>query len=133
MAKYSAGQLEYVGDLLDGRDFVSSQGLYYESKAMDNLFQKRVKYTRPIILKNFHGVRKEDIEQTFDYMLLWDTEQYSMGICSWEAAIKNMKIEDADIKTRIDHEDIDFIVRNVSPISKPSILKEINTVIERII
>ena len=41
IAEYSGGQLEYVGDVEDGRDFYGIiDNLYYESKGMDGLFLK---------------------------------------------------------------------------------------------
>ena len=56
IAKYSGGQLQYVGDKETGRDFYGIiDGLYYESKGMDGLFQKTVPYTKEITLKNFQG------------------------------------------------------------------------------
>ena len=56
IAKYSGGQLRYVGDHEDGRDFVGiHDGLFYESKGMDGLFQKTVPWTKQITLKNFQG------------------------------------------------------------------------------
>ena len=54
IAEYSGGQLEYVGDVEDGRDFHGIiDNLYYESKGMDGLFLKTKPMTREITLKNF--------------------------------------------------------------------------------
>ena len=56
IAKYSGGQLKYVGDKENGRDFYGLlDHLDYESKGMDGLFQKTVPYTKEITLKNFQG------------------------------------------------------------------------------
>lgn len=41
IAKYSGGQLKYVGDTENGKDFIGIlDKLNYESKGMDGLFQK---------------------------------------------------------------------------------------------
>ena len=71
IAEYSGGQLEYVGDTEDGRDFYSIEdNLYYESKGMDGLFLKKKPMTKEITLKNFKGRNKGLPDKTFDYMLL---------------------------------------------------------------
>ena len=57
IAKYSGGQLQYVGDTQNGRDFIGIlDNLSYESKGMDGIFQKTVPYTKEITLKNFQKV-----------------------------------------------------------------------------
>ena len=59
IAKYSGGQLKYVGDTENGRDFLGiHDGLYYESKGMDGLFLKTKPYTREVTLMNFKGRNK---------------------------------------------------------------------------
>jgi hypothetical protein len=113
IAKHSDNQLGYCGDSEHGRDFYGKENnLYYESKAMDGLFQKTTGKTASITLKNFRGKCLGMPEKTFDYMLLWDTKTLTAGIASWDACVKNMKIKDAVIDIRIDQSDIEFIVRN---------------------
>ena len=83
IAKYSGGQLKYVGDTENGRDFYGLvDNLYYESKGKDGLFCKRIPWTKEIVLKNFQGNCFGVPEKTFDYMILWDTASYTVGICS---------------------------------------------------
>ena len=119
IAKYSDGQLEYVGDSENGRDFYGSKDeLYYESKAMDGMFCKRKPTTKEITLKNFQGRNKGLPDKTFDYMLLWDTKTYTAGICSWDACMKNTVVKDAVISFRVDFDDITFFANNVDPIDK---------------
>ena len=118
IAKYSGDQLKYVGDTENGRDFLGiHDGLYYESKGMDRLFQKRTPYTREITLKNYHTNKTGLPEKTFDYMLLWDTENYTAGICSWDSCMKkkNIKLKAAGVKFKVHYNDITFIANNVIP------------------
>ena len=119
IAEYSGGQLEYVGDTEDGRDFYGIEdNLYYESKGMDGLFLKKKPMTKEITLKNFKGRNKGLPDKTFDYMLLWDTKTYTAGICSWDACMKNTVVKDAVISFRVDFDDITFFANNVDPIDK---------------
>jgi len=98
IAKYSGGQLKYVGDTENGKDFIGIlDKINYESKGMDGLFQKTVPYTKEITLKNFQGKNLGLPEKTFDHMLLWDTKKYTVGICSWDACIKNAILKDGSI------------------------------------
>ena len=119
IAEYSGGQLQYVGDVEDGRDFYGIiDNLYYESKGMDGLFLKTKPMTREITLKNFKGRNKGLPDKTFDYMLLWDTKTYTAGICSWDACMKNTVVKDAVISFRVDFDDITFFANDVDPIDK---------------
>jgi hypothetical protein len=85
---------------------------------MDGIFQKEVPYTKEITLKNFQGKNLGLPEKTFDYMLLWDTKNYSVGICSWDDCIKNAKLKDANVAFTVNHSDITFLAKNVSPVNK---------------
>ena len=119
IAKYSGGQLRYVGDTENGKDFVGIlDNFNYESKGMDGIFQKKVPYTKQITLKNFQGKNLGLPKKTFDYMFLWDTKTYSVGICSWENCIKNATVKDANVAFRVDHDDITFLAKNVTPVNK---------------
>ena len=131
IAKYSGGQLQYVGDTENGRDFYGLiDKLYYESKGMDGLFQKRVAYTREITLKNFQGNNLGLPEKTFDYMLLWDTKNYTVGICSWDACMKHTVVKDATVVFRVDNSDITFLAKNVIPTQKEDFAKKLYELIE---
>jgi hypothetical protein len=131
IAKYSGGQLQYVGDKENGRDFYGIiDGLYYESKGMDGLFQKTVPYTKEITLKNFQGKNLGLPEKTFDYMLLWDTKNYSVGICDWDACMKNVSIKDATVSFRVHYNDINFLVKNVIPLNKGDFATKLYQLIE---
>ena len=131
IAKYSGGQLQYVGDIENGRDFYGLiDKLYYESKGMDGLFQKRVPYTREITLKNFQGNNLGLPKKTFDYMLLWDTKNYTVGICSWDACMKHTVVKDATVVFRVDNSDITFLAKNVIPTQKEDFAKKLYELIE---
>lgn len=134
IAKYSGGQLKYIGDKENGRDFYGViDGLYYESKGMDGLFQKTVPYTKEITLKNFQGNNLGIPEKTFDYMLLWDTTNYSVGICNWDACMKNVLVKDATVSFRVDYSDIQFLAKNIIPVEKEDFATKLYELIEAIV
>jgi hypothetical protein len=97
---------------------------------MDGLFQKTVSYTKEITLKNFQGKNLGLPEKTFDYMLLWDTKNYSVGICSWDACIKNATLKDANVGFRVDYADIIFWAKNVTPTNKGDFAAKLYNLIE---
>ena len=134
IAKYSRGQLKYVGDTENGKDFIGIfDKLNYESKGMDGLFQKTVPYTKEITLKNFQGKNLGLPEKTFDYMLLWDTKNYSVGICSWDACIKNAILKDANVGFRVDCSDITFLAKNVITAEKQDFSIKLYELIEQLV
>ena len=87
-AKWSGGQLEYVGDFKDGVDFVSEDNINYEMKGKLKMFNKNGS-TSSIVLKNFQSDNKV-IEKTFDYMLLVDTGSMAIGITDWDTVEKRI-------------------------------------------
>tara|TARA_Y100001951_G_C11156123_1_gene192054 strand:- start:35 stop:553 length:519 start_codon:yes stop_codon:yes gene_type:complete len=130
IAKHSGGQLDYVGDTENGRDFYGiTDNLYYESKAMDGMFCKTKPTTKEITLKNFQSKNLGLPDKTFDYMLLWDTKSYTAGVCSWDACMKNTTVKDAIISFRVDFDDITFFARNVTPIDKDDFSLKLNNLI----
>ena len=134
IAKYSGGQLKYVGDKENGRDFYGLlDHLDYESKGMDGLFQKTVPYTKEITLKNFQGKNLGVPEKTFDYMLLWDTKNYNVGICNWGACMKHITIKDATVSFRVDYPDITFLAKNIIPEKKEDFATKLYELIEEIV
>ena len=132
IAKYSGGQLKYVGDTENGRDFYGLvDNLYYESKGKDGLFCKRIPWTKEIVLKNFQGNCLGVPEKTFDYMILWDTASYTVGICSWDACMKNVNIRDATITFKVHFNDITFLAKNVTPVEKEDFATKLYNLIEQ--
>lgn len=132
IAKYSGGQLQYVGDTENGRDFYGLEDkLFYESKGKDNLFSKRVPWTREITLKNFQGMNLGLPEKTFDYMLLWDTKQYTVGICDWESCMKYTKVKDAVVSSQVHFDDITILAKNVIPVEKEDFATKLYNLIEQ--
>ena len=87
-AKWSGGQLQYVGDYKDGVDFTSEDNVNYEMKGKLKMFNKNGS-TSSIVLKNFQSDNKV-IEKTFDYMLLVDTGSMALGITDWETVEKRI-------------------------------------------
>jgi hypothetical protein len=108
--KYSGGQLEYVGDTADGMDFRGIDNLRYECKSAETLFPKIVPHTREMVLKN-HRSKQQELEQTFDYMILVDTGKNRVGICDWSACKTSNK--DAVIMFKALLRDITVVADNV--------------------
>jgi len=132
IAKYSGGQLKYVGDTENGRDFYGLvDNLYYESKGQDGLFCKRIPWTKEITLKNFQGKNLGLPEKTFDYMLLWDTETYTVGICTWDACMKHITLKDDSVSFRVHFDDITFLAENVTPVEKEDFATKLYNLIEQ--
>ena len=131
IAKYSGGQLEYIGDKENGKDFNGVDGLFYESKGKDGLFCKTKPQTRDITLKNFQGRNSGLPEKTFDYMLLWDTKTYTVGICNWDACMKNTTLKDDSVHFRVDFDDITFVAYNVTPVEKGDFAAKLYNLIEQ--
>ena len=66
-AKWSGGQLQYVGDYKDGVDFTSEDNVNYEMKGKLKMFNKNGS-TSSIVLKNFQSDNKV-IEKTVKEMI----------------------------------------------------------------
>ena len=124
-AKWSDGQLRYVGAYKDGMDFesLSEDHLRYEMKGTMNMFQKNGR-TKTVILKNFQSENKI-VKQTFDYMLLVDTTNYKIGISSWNQLKDKIVFNDSSpcAKFQLDAEDYKIIAENIEP-KKKSITAE---------
>jgi len=134
IAKHSDGQLTYVGmnDTL-GHDFVTSDGQRWECKCKEGMFNKKVPNTSDIILKNYAGNKIERLEQKFDYMLLVDTKSMSVAYAPYPAVVKTMKVNDANIVTRIHYNDMEWVCQNVVPKKKEDFSKALQKLIEEIV
>jgi hypothetical protein len=130
IAKYSGGQLTYVGNIAVGQDFLGTDNKRYESKGQDGIFCKTKPWTKQITLKNFLGNNSGLPDQTFDYMLLWDTKTYSVGICSWEACMKQTKVVSDSVKFKVHFDDITFLATKVVPSQREDLGKQLEDFIE---
>jgi len=117
-AKWSDGQLEYVGDFKDGVDFVSDDKVNYEMKGKLKMFNKNGS-TGPVDLKNFRGETKV-VEKTFDYMLLVDTESMTIGVTDWETVKKRVYFTPKSpvAKFKLLPGDFTILASNVKPAEK---------------
>ena len=117
--KYSNGQLKYIGDSTNGRDYISTSAPHeaYECKTMEGLFQPKSTHTKPIILMNFRESVQRTVVKTFDYMILVDTKRNHFGVCDWDACTENLEDNGATATTRIDQSKISMIATSVSPIT----------------
>ena len=128
-AKYSGGQLTYVGDSEDGKDYIDCNGSSVEDKGMEGMFCKTIDRTKVFTLKNFQGDRTEFVK-TFDYIILKDTKAMSVGWATWEAVAKNVVIKDAVITSFVDYDDLHMIEFFVTPKTKPDFGAKLRKLIE---
>lgn len=117
-AKWSDGQLTYVGDFKDGVDFISDDQINYEMKGKLKMFNKNGS-TGVIDLKNFRGENKV-VEKTFDYMILVDTSSMSIGITDWETVNKRLYFTPKSpvAKFKLLPGDFEMIANNIKPAKK---------------
>lgn len=128
-SKYSGNQLTYVGDKEDGKDYIDCNGLSVEDKAQEKMFCKTIDRTKVFILKNFQGNQTEFVK-TFDYIILKDTKNMSVGWATWEAVAKNVVIKDAVITSFVDYDDLHMIEFFVTPKTKPDFGAKLRKLIE---
>lgn len=126
--KYSNKQLRYVGDVENGKDFIGSDGLRYECKCKEKMFQKD-KMSTEIVLRNFQGNNTGIPEKTFDVMILIDTGTNSASICSWEDCIENVSIKSSGVCFRVHKDKVKFIAENVAPKNKTCLSEKLRNVI----
>ena len=117
-AKWSDGQLEYVGDFKDGVDFISEDNINYEMKGKLRMFNKNGS-TSVIDLKNFRGDKKV-VDKTFDYMLLVDTQSMAIGITDWDTVEKRIYFtpKSPTAKVKFDDGDFTILAKGIKPAQK---------------
>jgi hypothetical protein len=135
--KYSKKQLKYVGvnDKL-GHDFVTTSIgdlVRLECKCQDKLFQPKANKTKQIILKNFAGRTIDKLDQKYDYMLMIDTAKMKAGYASFDATMKQHKINDANVTIQVYHDDITWVCSDIVPKPKPDLVAALNTLIKDLI
>tara|TARA_B100000963_G_scaffold355599_1_gene374154 strand:- start:1420 stop:1950 length:531 start_codon:yes stop_codon:yes gene_type:complete len=106
--KYSGGKLKYIGDTADGMDFIGSDGLRYECKMQNTIFQPNTPHTAKVILKNHRGRDLGKPSKTFDKMILIDTGKRKVGVVNFEDL--TMFNKDANVQCRVDKQSIIEIV-----------------------
>lgn len=124
-AKWSDGQLKYVGDYKDGVDFISEDNINYEMKGSLKMFNKNGS-TASIVLKNFQGDNKV-INKTFDHMLLVDTGSMCIGITDWETVKSRVYYTPKSPVAKVKFEPVDYVIlaSNVKPREKNITASEI--------
>lgn len=126
--KYSGGQLKYVGDTENGKDFIGIDGLRYECKCKEKMFQKDNMSTE-IVLRNFQGNNTGVPEKTFDVMILIDTGTNSASICGWEECLENLNIKSSGVCFRVNKEKVKLIAENIKPKKKECLSEKLRNVI----
>ena len=93
IAKYSGGHFAYVHEI--GYDFEDINKTRYESKGLDTVWKKDgTQRAGGIIIKNTmpsDKIGKDTKEQTFDYILIWETgKRLSLYVATWEQCKDNI-------------------------------------------
>ena len=123
-AKWSDGQLDYVGDYENGKDFVDPSGIFYEMKGSLNLFNKNGSCKRVVLINKRPGKRKikeiekQDIQKTFEYMFLVDTENMSIAYTDWDTVYSRMECDGAGATFKLEKDDYKVLASNITPVKK---------------
>jgi hypothetical protein len=123
-AKWSDGQLDYVGDYENGKDFVDPSGIFYEMKGSLNLFNKNGSCKRVVLINKRPGkrkikqIQKEDIQKTFEYMFLVDTENMSIAYTDWDTVYSRMECDGAGATFKLENGDYKVLASNITPVKK---------------
>jgi hypothetical protein len=123
-AKWSDGQLDYVGDYENGKDFVDPSGIFYEMKGSLNLFNKNGSCKRVVLInkrpgkKKIKEIEKQDIQKTFEYMFLVDTENMSIAYTDWDTVYSRMECDGAGATFKLEKDDYKVLASNITPVKK---------------
>ena len=132
-AKWSDNQVRYVGDHMDGVDFIGEDETHYEMKGSLKLFNKNGS-TKVITLKNFQGNSKK-VEKTFEYMFLVDTENMSLAYTDWDTVEKRVYFTPSSpaAKVKFIPGDFTMLATNIEPAPKSITASDILDGVERIL
>jgi len=138
-AKWSDGQLNYVGDYQDGKDFVDAFGTFYEMKGSLGLFNKNGSCKRVVLINKRPGKRKnkelkkEDIAKTFEYMFLVDTKNMTIGYTDWDTVYSRTECDGAGATFKLEKGDYKVLASNIIPIEKKIDASQLLSMIEVIL
>ncbi len=138
-AKWSDGQLEYVGDFKDGVDFVSQHNENYEMKGSLDLFNKNGSCKRVVLInkrpgkKKIANLKKEDIQKTFEHMLLVDTKKMCIGYTDWDTVYSRTECDGAGATFKLCKGDYRMLAINVKPAPKKIQSSEILNILQQIL
>ena len=138
-AKWSNGQLTYVGDYEDGKDFVDNSGIFYEMKGSLGLFNKNGSCKRVVLINKRPGKKKikelckEDIQKTFEYMLLVDTKNMTIGYTDWDTVYSRTECDGAGATFKLERGDYKVLASNVTPVKKEIDASQLLNMIEVIL
>jgi hypothetical protein len=113
LAKHSGGQLKYVGDAINGCDFVDNDGIRYECKSREKMFTTKNGLTKEIILKNFYRKSEPKLVKTFDHMIMLDTYNNTAGVIDYDNAVSNSVITDSIVTTKVYLDKISYVAEKV--------------------
>jgi hypothetical protein len=138
-AKWSDGQMEYVGDFKNGVDFISQYNENYEMKGSLDLFNKNEDCKRVVLINKRPGkgsivnLKKENIKKTFEHMLLVDTKKMSIGYTDWDTVYSRTECDGAGATFKLCKGDYKMLAINVKPKPKKIESSEILNTLEQIL
>lgn len=115
ISKHSDNQLSYVGDTMNGCDFLDKFGIRYECKSREKMFGAKNGFTKEIILKNFYRKSTPIIQQTFEHMIMIDTYNNTVGVVNYNNAVEYNNVTDSIITTKVLLNKIDYVAVNIVP------------------
>jgi len=89
-----------------------------------NLFNKNGSCKRVVLINKRPGKRKikeiekQDIQKTFEYMFLVDTENMSIAYTDWDTVYSRMECDGAGATFKLEKDDYKVLASNITPIKK---------------
>jgi hypothetical protein len=131
-AKWSDGQLSYVGDYEDGKDFVDDSGTFYEMKGALGLFNQN-KSCKRVVLINKRPGKKKSKELKKEDMLLVDTKNMTIGYTDWDTVYSRTECCGAGATFKLEKGDYKILASNITPIEKEIDASQLLNMIEVIL
>lgn len=139
-AKWSDGQLNYIGDYEVGKDFVDNDGTFYEMKGSLGLFNNNGSCKRVVLInkrpgknKNKSLLTRENLLKTFDYMFLVDTKNMSIAYTTWDVVYSRTECDGAGATFKLISGDYQILSKNVVPAVKKITSTDLLSSIEEIL
>ena len=79
------------------------------------------------------GRSKQNLEKTFEYMLLVDTKNMSLGVTTWDVVESRSKLDGAGATFKLQAGDFTMLAENVKPTEKnitaDELLESLNSIL----
>ena len=97
------------------------------------LFNKNGSCKQVILKNNMPGRSKQNLEKTFEYMLLVDTKNMSLGVTTWDVVESRSKLDGAGATFKLQAGDFTMLAENVKPTEKnitaDELLESLNSIL----